>query len=203
MEQQVRVKDSSSMIQISTAGRKVEGLPQRFATANLNTFKAGTPSQWAAQEALTDYCDHILENLERGRSIILWGAVGSGKTHLGISVIKAAAAADKSNLIVTEDRMFDTFKANWNDPEKENAFLLQLQRVRFLMLDDMGVRKASEYVSDRYEAVINSRYEKVIPTIITTNLSPGRMLELYERQMSRLMHDGLVLEVIGPDGRVA
>lgn len=179
------------------------GLPDRFSDATLETYKPVTVSQRAAMDAIEGYVSDLEQMLAEGRSIILHGSVGSGKTHLGISVLKRAAAAGKSNLVVTEDQMFDTFKANWSDPEAEHKYLLQLQRVRFLMIDDLGVRATSDYVNDRYEAVLNARYEKIIPTIITTNCSPDALAGRYERQISRLLDGGLLLEVKGPDGRKA
>ncbi len=130
----------------------------------------------------------------------LWGSVGAGKTHLAASVIREAKEQRYSAYFVTEDGIFDRFKKEWSEPEQEIRFLELLQRVRFLCIDDMGIRRPSDYVSDRYEAIINERYARGVPTIITTNRSPEELSAVYERQMSRLAKN-VKVKVTGPDMR--
>lgn len=175
-------------------------IPKRFWMASLDGYTAHTSAQEEALEMVRRYSSNLPYCLQEGRGLTLWGPVGTGKTHLAVTIILAAKAMNLSALFITEDGIFDKFKAEWGDPAEEMKFLLMIQRVRFLVIDDMGIRRPSDYVSDRYEAILNTRYASGIPTIITTNKSPDQLKEVYERQMSRLAGN-VDLHIVGPDGR--
>lgn len=175
-------------------------IPERFRNVSLDSYVAHTTAQQRAKATVWDYMTHLNKNLSEGRGITFYGNVGTGKTHLAICVLMEAAKLGLSGYFVTEDGMFDRFKKDWNDPDEEFKFLSQIQKVRFLVIDDMGIRRSSDYVSDRYEAVINTRYAKNIPTIITSNKSPNELAQVYDRQMSRLSGN-VEIQVTGPDAR--
>jgi len=171
-----------------------------MAKVSLENYVPRSPGQGEALKTVQFYCDHIQAHLAAGIGVTFWGSVGAGKTHLATCILKAAAAAGKSSRFKTEDGIFDALKSAWSEPAEEIAFIGLLQKVRFLLIDDFGTRKPSEYVSDRYEAIINTRYAAELPTIVTTNYTPEQLAAVYPRQMSRL-RGNMVLEVTGPDGR--
>jgi DNA replication protein DnaC len=173
-------------------------IPLRYRSVTVDGFKAHTPEQEVARAKVVEY----LEGLGKGHSggITLHGTVGCGKTHLAAAILRHAQTKGYSIHFATEDGIFDTFKQLWEDPTGSSNYLAKLQKVRFLVIDDMGIRKPTEYVSDRYEAIINTRYSNMRPTIITTNRRPQLLEELYERQLSRLK-ENTVLHMVGPDMR--
>ena len=178
------------------------GIPNRFINATLDTYIPKNKTQETAIVVLKEYVNDLANMLERGIGITLHGAVGTGKTHLAVAILSVAISKLYSVHFAAEDTIFDNFKENWREPEKEIQYLIKLQKVRFLVIDDIGIRRPSDYVSDRYEAIFNTRYANGLPTIITTNKSPAELKEVYERQMSRLAGN-YTLEVLGPDRRQA
>ena len=175
-------------------------IPMRFRNVSVESYQAHTSEQKFAKAAVIGYTKNLKKNLECGCGLTLWGSVGVGKTHLVVAVLMAAQEQGFSLFFATEDGIFDQFKADWDEPQEEIQFLQRLQRVRFLAIDDMGIRRPSDYVSDRYEAIINTRYANGLPTIITTNRTPEQLAHAYERQMSRLSGN-MVLKMVGPDMR--
>lgn len=175
-------------------------LPKRFDKEDFDTYKPKTQSQHDAADTISGYARNILLNLEQGVGLTLWGSVGTGKTHLAICVLKAAVREAKSACYATEDGIFDSFKKLWDDPSDEIEYLRRLQNVRFLLIDDFGIRKPTDYVSDRYEAIVNTRYANGLPTLVTSNHDPEQLAAVYPRQMSRLAGN-IVLKVVGPDWR--
>lgn len=176
------------------------GIPNRFINATIDTYIPKNPTQETAMVVLKEYANDLQNMLERGIGVTLHGAVGTGKTHLAVAILSIAISKLYSVHFAAEDTIFDNFKENWGEPEKEIQYLTKLQKVRFLVIDDIGIRRPSDYVSDRYEAIFNTRYANGLPTIITTNKSPTELREVYERQMSR-MAGNYTLEILGSDHR--
>ena len=72
-----------------------------------------------------------------------------------------------------------------------------------LALDDLGSEQVTDWVREQLFLVINSRYEQMLPTIITTNDSLESLEEhVGQRITSRIagMCQGVVLD--GPDYRL-
>jgi hypothetical protein len=72
---------------------------------------------------------------------------------------------------------------------------------RIFCVDDLGLRGSSDSVYEIVLELIDCRKRK--PTIITSNRGPSELAEIYdERIVSRLMA-GTLIEVTGPDRRLA
>jgi DNA replication protein DnaC len=73
---------------------------------------------------------------------------------------------------------------------------------RLLMLDDLGAAKSSEWTEEINFRLINHRYENQLPTILTSNVLPGELMNrVGDRVASRLveMCDRVVIK--GSDRR--
>jgi DNA replication protein DnaC len=72
-----------------------------------------------------------------------------------------------------------------------------------LVIDDLGAEKSSEWAREILYLIIDKRYSDLLPTIITSNLSPKELAEkLDDRLVSRLMEDAIVIKIDGKDHRV-
>ncbi|MFL1548802.1 hypothetical protein ACI77I_06790 [Pseudomonas sp. D47] len=64
-------------------------IPDRFMTCTLENWNAGTPTQAQALAACGGFVEAFDENFAVGRSAMLLGTVGTGKTHLGAAMLQA------------------------------------------------------------------------------------------------------------------
>jgi len=131
-----------------------------------------------------------LDFLDRKENVILYGAVGTGKTHLAIALgVKAISEGKKAvffkvhNLIVQlEDE--DPRKVAKVYKKIKQADLLILDEWGYLPLHQEGARLLFNIISDCYEA-------KSI--IITTNIEFGRWNSfLFDEKMTAAIVDRLV-----------
>ena len=175
-------------------------IPERHAESRLSNFRAENRQSLHARNTILNYLQNLPSALADGRGITLWGKPGTGKTHLAVAILNGGQQYRKSVYFTTEDALFDQFKAHWEEPEAEAKFLTMVQKVRFLCIDDMGIRKPTDYVTDKYEGIINARYNNRVPTIITTNKDPKDLAEVYGRQMSRL-RENIEIRLTGEDQR--
>ena len=134
---------------------KKANAPEKFMDASVTGYRTDIKEQKAPRAAVLDFCQHIDENLASGTGLTLYGPTGCGKTHLMCAVLLGAQRMGYSVWFESEDSIFDSFKAAWDEPADEMAYLKKLQSVRFLGIDDFGIRKPTEYVNERFEAIIN------------------------------------------------
>lgn len=79
-----------------------------------------------------------------------------------------------------------------------------LRPAPFLVLDDLGREKVSDWTGELVYALVNARYENQLRTIATSNLSASELeANGYWAVISRLAEDGALVEISAPDRRLA
>ncbi|MDH4066326.1 MAG: ATP-binding protein [Acidobacteriota bacterium] len=157
------------------------GIPERYCGCTLDNFKIERPERaeqeqlFAAREQCWRYVESFLALDGRfGSSGLLFvGNPGVGKTHLAVAVLKELVTRyhvhgrfeDFTALI---HRIQATFEPGTVD--SKHAILRRVTDAELLVLDDLGAQKLSDWVTEILYLVINTRYNRKLPTIFTTNL---------------------------------
>jgi DNA replication protein DnaC len=130
-----------------------------------------------------------------GKSIVLAspGTYGVGKTHLvaalahrlieasdaAISVQGAVVRMARPVLFTTEQRLLGRIRATFGDntPENDEAIYLELERIRLLIIDDVGKLRPRDpsFLQQVWYRVIDARYTSRRPIVLTTNLRPAEL----------------------------
>lgn len=108
-----------------------------------------------------------LECAETGKSLILGGGVGTGKTHLAIAMANCYIGQGKPVLFLNLPAMMD--KMRQETLRGENTTLQQAKNVDLLILDDAGVERVTEWRDEQLYDIVNHRYNHDLPLVITTN----------------------------------
>ena len=153
-----------------------------------------------------NFVKNLKELSKDNNGLIFHGNVGTGKTYL------AACIANK----IIEDYQIRVKMRNIpqiiNDIEKggfdidKNDYYRKLSSVSLLILDDFGIERNTEYVNEMVYQIINTRYESKKPTIISTNIPLGLIMEGSndidkERIYSRLREMCIPVKIAGKDIR--
>lgn len=72
-----------------------------------------------------------------------------------------------------------------------------------VVLDDLGREKTTDWTGEIVYALVNARYEAMLSTIVTTNLTSAELTESpYWPAISRLAEDGELVRIDAPDRRL-
>ncbi|MEU5518723.1 ATP-binding protein [Streptomyces griseoaurantiacus] len=122
-----------------------------------------------------------------GPSLLMAGVTGAGKTHQAYGALRAltrSGIAVRWEATTAADLYADLRPRTGNDTER---LLTRVTRVPVLILDDLGAARTSEWVEEITYRLINQRYNRMLPTLITTNLAIGDLrVGLGDRVASRL-----------------
>lgn len=101
--------------------------------------------------------------------LILSGSVGTGKTHLGVSVVRSIGGRYMTLAeMVTEIQ--DCYGKGRSDLEK----IRELGREKVLVLDEVGRQRHSEDAQYQIQRVLDERYIMETPTVLISNLFPDK-----------------------------
>jgi len=174
-------------------------IPKRFKDRTFDTYTANNPGQVKAKARCVKYAAEFEQNLSAGRCMIMLGNPGTGKTHLGISVAQAIMATSGHTAAYrTLGGILHAIRATFDGSsgQTEGSILDALVRPALLVLDEVGASKEtpSDFELSRLFSIINGRYEKMLPTIVISNLGVKELPSaMGERSADRLREGGVIV----------
>ena len=169
------------------------GIPERFQDRHLSRYVAGNAGQSAALEFANDYAENFAGIMKTGRSAVLVGKPGTGKTHLAVGIGLSIMERGHTALFTTAMRALRRVKETWSKAaeETERQAIEALVFPDLLILDEVGVQFGSDTEKLILFDVLNERYEQRKPTLLLSNLTVPEVRDyLGERIFDRLREDG-------------
>jgi len=147
-------------------------IPMRFKSKLLDGFTADTEEKTRVFEFMKRYAENFdVEALQAGRSVILSGGPGTGKTHLSIGVANHVIEMGGTAMFSTVAGLVRRVRESWtNKTETEQEVIDLYSQPDLLIIDEIGVQSGSENEHQILFDIMNSRYENMRPTILLTNL---------------------------------
>lgn len=171
---------------IATTLDRLDRRFDRFAEAAL---PPGTVARWAI----------AVGRGQRRDGLVIAGPVGTGKTHQAVAAYRHAVRHGVLPAVaVAVPALLDGLR-----PGREPVETLEAcESARLLLLDDLAAERSSDWTAEVLYRLIDARYARRLPTIITTNAT-GAMIRasLGDRVASRLNGLGMTVVLDGPDRR--
>lgn len=153
--------------------------------------------------AIFSYCRAYAQNFEpHATSLYLCGFAGLGKTHLALSIAREILAKGYDVIYASAQDAFDRM-------EKEKfsgggATMESMCSAELLILDDLGTEYISPYISACLYNLVNTRVNRRLPTIYTSNIVDDKSLarRYTEKIVSRLLGNCEALMFCGEDIRL-
>ena len=150
-----------------------------------------------------EYCNKFPKN--KG-NLLLIGKTGTGKTHISTAIAREVINLGYDVIYdsvqnILADFEDDKFRRSYNTEELKAEKYLECD---LLIIDDLGTEFANQVSISCLYNLLNTRYNKGLGTIISTNLSAEELARKYEdRIYSRIVGAGTrVLVFSGRDKRI-
>ena len=129
--------------------------------------------------------------------LVLMGGVGSGKTHLAYAVVAERLARKRPTFYGSVPEVLDALRRGFdgNAGLAYDKRLATMQGVDLLVLDDLGTEHQTPWVAEKMFQLVNYRYTRRLPMIVTTNLVVTKGEGMDPRIRSRLL-DRQLCEVL-------
>lgn len=166
------------------------------------TFAADDCANDKISKIARNYVANFPEMKKRGKGLLFFGTVGTGKTFYSACIVNALIDEGYPCMITNFARLVNTLSGMF---EGKQDYIDKLNRFDLLVIDDLATERDTEYVNEIVQNIIDSRYRAGLPTIITTNLTdqeiknPTKVQK--QRMFSRLLEMCIPVEVVGSDRR--
>lgn len=181
--------------------------PERSESMTLERFNPATDSQRKALMVAKLYAS---EPTSSDKGLAFLGPVGSGKTHLLVSVAREVVRLGHSLSFIDFDRLASEVRAGYSDGIDDTAAIKRAVSRDFIVIDELGKGRGTEWESWLADKIVTHAYQRGTRLLVASNHGSGvsassKYCPLEQRiggrAWSRLQHMAMIVEIAGPDGR--
>ncbi|MDF9909587.1 UNVERIFIED_ORG: DNA replication protein DnaC [Pantoea brenneri] len=168
-------------------------LPERFAGATLDNYQPVNDDAARCLKLCKAYAAKWPERLKQGGGLVMCGKPGTGKNHLALAIAKHVINEHQNSaLFTTALRIARLFKSTWSkNSERTEAEVIRIYTdPELLIIDEVGVQFGSEAEKLILFEIINTRYERMMPTILISNLPKDELAAFIGERVIDRMNDG-------------
>ena len=149
-----------------------------------------------------NFVDKFGELKNRGKGLVWYGDVGTGKTFYASCISNALIDHGYRCLFASIMQIEKALSASFDGREQ---FMIDLATYDLVVLDDFGTERDTEYINEIVYDVVNAVYENGAVLVVTTNLMPDDFLnpsDMFRRKTySRLFEMCYFMNFEGEDRR--
>lgn len=192
----------TKQLEASGVGQLISG--QSFENFSLDYYPE---NEQAHMSLLVNDLVKYANNFSTDSSNLLFvGGTGLGKTHLSTAIAKTVIENGYYVIYETATNVFSDFENDrFRDRySNEQPVATKYMECDLLIVDDLGTEVVTNFTISCLYNLINTRLNKKLPIILSTNLSSKELMKLYnERITSRIFGDFKITFFTGEDIRQA
>ena len=190
----------TKQLEASGVGQLISG--QSFENFSLEMYPSDVRENMSCLfDDLKRYADEFTKD---SANLLFVGGTGLGKTHLSTAVAKTVIEKEYYVIYETATNIFsdfesDRFRDRYSD---EKPVATKYMECDLLIIDDLGTEVVTNFTVSCLYNLINTRLNKKLPIILSTNLNSQEIRKLYnDRITSRLFGDFEIKVFSGTDIR--
>ena len=167
--------------------KKIEEIRKRsFFDSELCTYTFENDNTY--NKKITDLCKRYIEKWEEMKKdnigLMFWGDTGTGKTYFAACI--ANYLINKGERISMKSLPELLNELSNFEIKNKNEYIDDICNVDLLIIDDLGSERQSEYAMEIVYDLINTRYLKKKPLIVTTNITLEEMKKTSNLKLKRI-----------------
>lgn len=147
------------------------------------TFEADDGKNAVISEIAKNYVAQFDEMKKRGKGLLFFGTVGTGKTFISACIANALIDKGFACLVTNFARLVNTIQGTFDGKQE---YIDSLNKFDLLVIDDLASERDTEYMGEIVQNIIDSRYRAGLPLIITTNLTSEELKHPAEMRKQRI-----------------
>lgn len=175
-------------------------VPSRFWNVKLSEI----PEHLKYRDKVRKYLEKMDEMLENGIGLFLYSDENStGKTSIAVLALKQALRLRRTAYFEESGRLKAAL-IRAEEFEENIPIERRIRTVDLLVLDDVGkeYRTESGFAENTIESVLRDRSQSMRPTILTSNLKPNKIEQVYSADLAALLRETMIpLRISGYDWR--
>lgn len=148
------------------------------------------------------YAERFDQMLEKNQGLLFWGDTGTGKSWTAACIANYLLEHRTTVMMTSLIKLIDILQ---KDKDKEGELVDRLNNADLVIFDDFGAERETSYSLEKVYSIINSRYLKRLPMIITTNFTMDQLMHetdmRYKRTYDRLFETCYPMQFTGPSWR--
>lgn len=200
-EREKRAKAAAEDMERIQRLRSASLIDEKFYGSTFETFRV-TRYNERNFKLCQRYATKFDQMVEKNQGLIFWGDVGTGKSFAAACI--ANYLLDRKVPVVMTS-FVKLLEAIQGGKDQETAIINRLNRARLVIFDDLGAERDSDYALEKVYNIIDSRYRKQMPMILTTNHTIDEMKEevdiRYSRIYDRVFETCYPMQFTGPSWR--
>lgn len=172
---------------------RASGIPERFMDCDVWHWQRGMDKQREVWNVVKSYCMRIEDVIQHGRCLVLFGASGTGKTHLACGIVRHVVEKGGTAKYLTIQDAIGLIRSTYSKEaeQTEDEMLAAICKVDVLVLDEIGRQSDSAHERESMFRMLNRRYADLRPTILVSNLERVALFKFLGQALcDRLMESG-------------
>lgn len=168
-------------------------IPARFENCTLQNYEPVNDDAKRALKVCQAYASRWPERLQKGGGLVMCGKPGTGKNHLALAIARHAITEHQSSAVFTTAlKIAREYKSTWTkgSSRTEDEVIRYFTKPDLLIIDEVGVQFGSDAEKLIMFEIINTRYERMKPTILISNQTREELAAFIGERVLDRMSDG-------------
>lgn len=134
-------------------------------------------------EVARNFVKNFAEMKKRGKGLLFFGTVGTGKTFISACIANALIDEGRACLVTNFNRLVNEIQSSFDGKQEK---IDRLNDFDLIVIDDLAAERDTEYMGEIVQTIIDSRYRAGLPIIITTNLTRAELKHPADMRKQRI-----------------
>lgn len=185
LAEEAREKAEKQKRDVADLAVKLRGLSLMDQKSKNASFETYQENQFNAKNLILAkrYAYHFDEMVARNQGLMFYGDVGTGKSWLAACIANHLINRGVSVLMTSFVKILQYIDS---DEEAEREIITRIGQAKLVIFDDLGAERGTNYGFEKIYNIIDSRYRRNLPMIITTNIPLQEMLAEMDMRKKRI-----------------